>query len=47
MTRFLKTTIVGGVLFLVPVVVVLLVLEHAMRFAGKIAKPITGALHLE
>jgi uncharacterized membrane protein len=41
---FLKATIVGGVLFLLPVVLVLVVLGHAMRLAGKVAQPIAALL---
>lgn len=47
MKRFLKTTIVGGVLFLLPVALVLLVLAHAMRLATKVAGPISDTLQLE
>jgi hypothetical protein len=35
MKEFLKTAIVGGVLFLLPVSLVLLVLNHAMRIPTK------------
>jgi uncharacterized membrane protein len=41
--KFLKTTIVGGLLFLVPVVLLLVILGHAMRIVGKIAAPIAAA----
>jgi uncharacterized membrane protein len=41
--EFLKTTIIGGIVFLVPLVLLLLVLRHAMSFAGKIAGPIASA----
>jgi uncharacterized membrane protein len=37
---FFKTTIVGGLLFLVPVILLGLVLRHAMVIASKIAQPI-------
>jgi uncharacterized membrane protein len=47
MKAFLKTTIVGGVLFLLPVALVLLVLGHAMRLARKVAEPIASHLELE
>jgi uncharacterized membrane protein len=47
MKEFLKTTIVGGVLFLLPVALVLLVLSHAMRLAGKVVQPISQSLHFE
>jgi uncharacterized membrane protein len=40
MKSFMKATITGGLLFLVPVVLLLLVLKHAMGFATTIAKPI-------
>ena len=39
---FLRTTIFGGLVFLVPVILLLLVLRHAMQFAGKIAKPVAA-----
>jgi uncharacterized membrane protein len=40
---FLKTTLVGGLVFLVPIVLLSVVLGHAMRLAGKIAAPIAVA----
>jgi uncharacterized membrane protein len=40
--EFLKTTIVGGIVFLVPLILLILVLRHAMTFAGKIAGPIAA-----
>jgi uncharacterized membrane protein len=42
MKKFLKTTLVGGVMFLIPVALVLVVLKHAMGFAGKVAQPIAA-----
>jgi uncharacterized membrane protein len=44
---FFKTTIVGGLMFLVPVVLILVVLGHALRLAAKVAKPIAEQLQLE
>lgn len=41
---FLKATIAGGLLFLLPVALVLVVLSHAMRLAGKVARPISEIL---
>lgn len=41
---FLKATLAGGLMFLVPVVLVALVLRHALQFAGKIAQPIAALL---
>jgi uncharacterized membrane protein len=42
LTEFLKTTLFGGLLFLVPVVLVGLVLRHALQLASKVAKPIAA-----
>jgi len=42
MNKFLRTTLVGGVMFLIPVALVLVVLKHAMGFAGKVAQPIAA-----
>lgn len=39
---FLKTTIVGGLVFLVPLVVLAIVLRHAMRLAGPFADSIAA-----
>jgi uncharacterized membrane protein len=36
----MKTTVVGGLIFLIPVILLVLVLKHAMAFAAKVAKPI-------
>ena len=38
--EFLKTTIIGGLMFLVPVILIVVILGHAMRLAAKIAVPI-------
>ena len=40
--EFIKTTLVGGIVFLVPLILLILVLRHAMTFAGKIAGPIAA-----
>lgn len=47
MKEFVKTTIVGGVLFLLPVALLLIVLSHAMRIASKVAVPISKGLQLD
>jgi len=41
---FLKTTFVGGLMFLVPVVLLAVLLRHAMQLADKVAKPIAALL---
>src|SRR5215475_3136931 len=47
MKDFLKTTIIGGALFLLPVALVLALLGHAMKIAVKAALPISHALHFD
>jgi uncharacterized membrane protein len=47
MTAFLKTTIVGGVLFLLPLAIVLLLLGYALRLVTTVARPIAEQLHLQ
>ena len=47
MKDFLKTTIVGGVLFLLPLGLVLFILGYALRLATSVARPISEALHLD
>ena len=46
MTAFLKTTVVGGVLFLLPLAIVLMVLGYALRLASTVARPISEKLQL-
>jgi uncharacterized membrane protein len=40
-TNFLKATIVGGLLFLLPVVLILIFLRRALQPAGKVAEPLS------
>jgi uncharacterized membrane protein len=47
MKEFLKTTIIGGALFLLPVALALLVLNHALQLAGKVVRPISHNLHFD
>ena len=47
MKEFFKTTIVGGVLFLLPLGLVLFILGYALRLATGVAQPISKALHLD
>lgn len=42
--KFLKATLVGGCMFLVPVVLLLMVVGKGMQFAGKVATPLAQAL---
>jgi uncharacterized membrane protein len=47
MKEFLKTTIVGGLLFLLPVALVLVILGYAVRLAAKVVQPISNTFHLD
>ena len=47
MTRFLKTTMLGGILFLLPLAIVLMVLGYALGLAAKVAQPISEKLQLD
>ena len=44
---FFRATIAGGLLFLLPVVLILIVLRHAMQLAVKFTKPISELLPVE
>jgi uncharacterized membrane protein len=41
---FVKTTLIGGVLFLVPLVATIVILSKAMRFAAQILRPVEHVL---
>jgi len=44
MLRFLKTTVLGGILFLVPIVIFIAVIGKALQITSKFAIPIAGLL---
>jgi uncharacterized membrane protein len=39
--KFVKATVAGGIVFLVPIALILVVLKQAMQFANKLAQPIS------
>ena len=45
--EFLKTTIIGGASFLVPVALVIFIMSYALRLVRRIAEPISRSLHLD
>lgn len=47
MKEFVKTTIIGGALFLLPVAAILFILSYAFRLVKAVAAPISSSLHLE
>jgi uncharacterized membrane protein len=44
--EFVKTTIIGGAVFLLPVALMLFILSYALRLAKKVARPIADSLHI-
>jgi uncharacterized membrane protein len=47
LNEFLKTTIVGGAVFLLPVALILFILSYALRLAKDVARPIADTLHID
>ncbi len=47
MKYFLKTTIIGGTSFLLPVALVIFILSYALRAVKRVATPISNGLHLD
>lgn len=47
MGKFLKTTLIGGVIFLIPLVVVILVLGYAVQIAMGVLGPILSVVHID
>lgn len=45
--KLLKTTVIGGLLFLLPLILVVLLLGHAVHLAGTITRPISNLLTLD
>jgi len=45
--EFLKTTIIGGASFLLPVAIIIFILSYALRLVRRIAEPISQSLHLD
>src|SRR5262249_27015061 len=43
-TRFVRTTIAGGIVFLIPVGVIIFIMAKAIDFLYRLAKPITARL---
>ena len=45
--QFVKTTIIGGASFLLPVAIIIFILSYALRLVKRIAEPISRSLHLD
>ncbi len=46
MVKFLKTTVMGGVLFLVPIVIFIVFIEKALHITHKLSAPIAAHLNI-
>jgi len=44
---FLKVTIIGGALFLLPLILLLVLLGHALRLAAQVVQPLSDKLNLD
>lgn len=44
---FLKATLAGGLLFLLPLILVAMLVEHALQPAKAVAQPISKFLHID
>ncbi|MGW8325783.1 MAG: hypothetical protein ACWGNI_08735 [Desulfobacterales bacterium] len=40
MTRFLKTTVIGGIVFMVPIVIFAMIITKALELTNKLATPL-------
>jgi uncharacterized membrane protein len=47
MLNFLKTTVLGGILFLIPIVIFITIIGKALQITNKLAIPIAGLLGAE
>lgn len=47
MLQFLKTTVYGGILFLVPIVIFIAIMGKALQITNKLAIPIAGLLGID
>jgi len=45
--KFLRTTVLGGVVFLVPIVVLAILIGKALQWTGKLATPLARVLPIE
>ena len=45
--EFVKTTVIGGASFLLPVAIIIFILSYAFRLVRRIAEPISHSLHLD
>ena len=47
MLRFLKTTVIGGILFLVTIIIFIAIIGKALKITNKLATPIAGLLGVD
>ena len=47
MTQFIKTTVIGGIIFLVPIVIFVAVIGKGLEFTNKLAQPLLNAFAVD
>ena len=47
MLQFLKTTVLGGILFLIPIIIFIVIIGKALLITGKLADPIAGLMGVD
>jgi uncharacterized membrane protein len=47
LSELFKTTIIGGLLFLLPLILVVILFTHAMQLAGRVPHPVSEVLTLD
>jgi len=47
MLRFFKTTVLGGILFLVPIIIFIAIIGKALQITNKLATPLAGLLGVD
>lgn len=47
MLSFFKTTVLGGIVFLVPIVIFIAIVDKALQLTGKLAQPVAAALPVD
>lgn len=47
MVQFLKTTVIGGIVFMVPIVILIVIIGKAIKLANKLATPLSAIIPVD
>ena len=47
MVKFLKTTVIGGIVFMVPIVIFIAIIGKAIELTNKLAAPLTALIPVD